>query len=271
MDTEGQKRTDSSYWGILSALAGSGVLFAALLFLPGFLSLRAYYNMLGLPVDLAISYLDYLVAGVRFFASSLLSAAFFIIVAMIPVIVVSATLPWLGSCTRVLRFGHAVRRASQRPMIFVLLNMFALGLLAYDLLLFREPLNGRNLLFVGAIGEMTNYTELEAFCVVSIAVSCAVVMRLNRKRRSGRVLSAMLLILLAAELLLLPMDYGALQIPTDFPTVQEIGGAAARGHVFLLGRDAAGNNVIYNRERRTIALVPGNTPLVLGRREDVLR
>lgn len=261
-------RGASSRWTVLSQLAGSGALFAALLFLPGFLSLRAYHNMLGLPVDLAISYGDYLIAGVRFFASTLLSAAALVIVALVPVLVAAALLPWLRSNERAGRVASWTWRRLQSPVVVAVLNVLGGAFLAYTLLLLRKPLDQRNLLFEGGVRSET-YVLLELLCMVSAVVAWLLVTRVNRVRPIGTVFSAMIVILLSAELLLLPMAYGTLEMPTDLPRVAQIGNVPVTGRMFLAGRDPMGNYVIYDADRGTIAVMP-NVQVVLGRREDVL-
>jgi hypothetical protein len=263
---------EKKHWTVLKDLAGSSVLFSAAIAFSGFLSLRAHFNRLGAPVDLATPYTEYIAAGVRFITYLLLSAAFLVVYAIVPVVLVLCGVSWLRSRGKTVRMREFLRR----PLIFYLYNGVALAILALALLPFLAHLDQTELLLaeprhLGAAADpKRSYLMLQAICLFSLLVSWAS-LAINRDRSGGRLLTTLTLVLAAGQLLLLPVNYGILVIPADFPRVQEINGVAVQEPIFLLGSDARGNRILYDRRRRTIAVKPSEgVAITLGRNEDLL-
>ncbi|MFL6261616.1 MAG: hypothetical protein ACJ76Y_18120 [Thermoanaerobaculia bacterium] len=259
-------------WTVLKDLAGSSVIFSAVIAFTGFLSLRAHLNRLGAPVDLATPYAEYLAAGVRFITYLLLSTAFLVVYAIVPVVLVLFGVSWLRSRGKAVRMREFLRR----PLIFYLYNGVALAILAVALLPFLKHLDQTGMLlsepgqFSGAANSKRSYLMLQAICLFSLVVSWAS-LSINHGRRGGRILTALMLVLVAGQLLLLPVNYGILVIPADFPRVQEINGVAIQEPIFFLGSDTRGNRILYDRQRRTIAITPSEgVAITLGKNEGLL-
>ena len=248
---------------ILGQLAGSGALFLAVTFLVGFLSQRAYANMLGLPFDVDATYQDYLQAGIRCLTSSLLAVAVPATLALLLFLAIRRLRPRAGAvCGRIGTAG-----ANAIAIVFLLAALIPLV----------QPLAHRDLLFedgahvVGGAGPARwTYLMLELIVFVSVALAWIFVTRVNRQHRDGRFLSLGIVTLLSIQLILLPIDYGILMVPTEFSRVRRLGDAAVTGRVFLLGSDASANLVLYDRDQRTVTRLPDkDAVVVLGPREDI--
>lgn len=285
MSSNGGAQKEATHWKVLGELAGSGLLFSAILFLLGFLSVRAYFNLLGLPVDLATSTAEYLAAGLRLMVTSLLAGAWLIIYATIPLVLVLATAAGLRARGFSARLRERLRRQGKRPIVFLLGNGLLLLTLAAFLLPFLQHLDQTGLLFVepssplaqkrtaaGESGLERSYLMLQAVCLLSVFLAWSTITKLNRWHRGGALFTVLILALVAGQFLLLPINYGVLMMSTDFPRIREMDRKAVQAPLFLLGSDALGRRLLYDRSRRAVVLVPNdNAPLVLGPRENVFR
>ena len=268
---------------IIVSVLGSGLVFSGLLFVLGYLSIKAHRNFLGIPFEIikANDMEGYIVEGVEVLLFVIIDCSILLIVSL----VIGRLFNYLLNLSVLKRiynrlnvFGDNVRYTNEILLLIIVLMALSLYLFVFDFgrkdILFDG--GQRLLLPFGLSGsdiERGLFFLLEGLVMLSAYTyyrTRSALLKISMYSLRSPVNICLFIILL--QCFLIPVNYGRLIKNSEYYGVEIIGQdeKSTLNQLYLLGLENENRILLYNRTRRTIEYLPlENEHVILKKRGEL--